>query len=72
MVLDPVSIPPAVLVLDDAASFGQVRNDPERCALRYTERRRDVAEARTGVVGDTDKGSRVLGEEAPLRHEQLR
>jgi hypothetical protein len=43
MVLDPVSIAPAVLVLDDVASFGQVSNDAERCALSYAERRGDVA-----------------------------
>ena len=61
MVLDPVSITPTLLVLYDVAGFGQLGDDAERRALSDAERRGDVAEAHTGVVGDADEDSRVVG-----------
>jgi len=67
MGLDAVGIAPAVPLLDDVAGVGQVGDDAERPALGDAERRGDVAQARPGVVGDAYEGSRMVGEEAPLR-----
>lgn len=63
-----VAVATAVPDFEDIAGVDQVGDDPERAAFRDPQRRGDVAEARAGVVGDAEKGSRVVGEEAPFGH----
>ncbi len=41
---------------------------PNRAALGDAQRRGDVAETYVGVIGDADQRTRVVREEAPLRH----
>jgi hypothetical protein len=71
VVSDAIAVATPILVLDDVAGFGELRDGPERAALGDAERGGDVAQAHAEVVRDADEGPGVIGEEAPLRTAQL-
>jgi hypothetical protein len=66
--LDGVPVTTALFVLDDVAGCNQVGNDSERAAFGDADRRGDVAQTHSRIVGDADEDSGMVGEEAPLRH----
>ncbi len=68
MGLNPVAIPTPLLFLDDVASLGQVRNNAESRSFGHPQSGRDVAKPDPGIVGDTDKGTGMIREKAPLGH----
>ncbi|MEA2214307.1 MAG: hypothetical protein QOF83_4255 [Solirubrobacteraceae bacterium] len=70
VVLDVVAVAVAVLVLDDIAGVREVRDDAKSGALGDSKGRADVAEAYAGVVGDAEEGTSMVGQKAPLRHDQ--
>jgi len=68
MGLNPVAIPASLLLLDDVAGLGQVRDNAESRSFGHPQSRRDVAKPHPGIVGDSHKGTGMVGEEAPLGH----
>jgi hypothetical protein len=69
VMLDLVAIAAAIAFFDDVLSIGKVGDDAIGAAFCNAERAGDVPQARVGIVSDTQHYPGVVGEEAPVRHD---
>jgi hypothetical protein len=68
MRLNLVSVPPALLGLDQVTGDGQVGHDPMSSALRDAQGLRNVADADLWIMGDAKQGPSVIRQEIPGGH----
>src|SRR5450755_1100343 len=67
---DLVAVAAAVLDLDDVAGPDQVGDDRVSTALGDAQDSRDIPQARSRVLGDTQQYPGVIGQERPVPHGQ--